>query len=221
MQRKMQININNNQAIVEQFFLPFSPRSLGDSYLAVSYGYFTGPQTGILLENSIQADLSGEEIKVVWRPAASEERKYMAKMDCYGMVGANSNQKQKAYDVLRKMMDTPISIWTVSTYGNYENTMCPVHVENAKALINIVETEGTKQFLQHDLNSGEIIYDVAKVGLSEEMKNSIDEVLSRTILYQKDWELAARINERANVYIENNVESCEDCYQEILQVIHD
>ena len=52
------------------------------------------------------------------------------------------------------------------------------------------------------------------------LKNEIINVLSHTILFQRDWDLSQKINERANLYIEGNIMDSTAYYGEIIGVIN-
>ena len=220
---RMQLNLQRNRAendpLVERFYLPYSPSVMGDTYLAVSFGQIAPPQTGLILENSIYKGYNGESIKAIWRPTVGEERCYIASMTSIGMVGAKTDQKQEAYDVLRMMMDMPIAQWVVSTGHFMDNTPCPVHIENAKQLIEIVETTGQEFFLDYEPNTREEMYNVPKETLSEEMKMEIYDVLDHVEVRTKDAELLEQIQECVTPYLESNSSDHERCYQEVMAII--
>lgn len=219
MQMNLQRNRTANDSLVERFYLPYSPSVMGDTYLAVAFGQIAPPQTGLILENSIYKGYNGESIKAIWRPAVGETRYYIADVTSLGMVGAKSDQQQEAYEVLRMMMDMKISEWVVSTGNFTNNTMCPVHVENAKLFIDAVENSGLDVFLDYEPNTREEMYNVPKQALTEEMKHEIGNVLDHIEVRVRDEELFSLIQECVKPYFESNSPDYESCYQDVMMIV--
>ena len=219
MQMNLQRNRTANDSLVERFYLPYSPSVMGDTYLAVAFGQIAPPQTGLILENSIYKGYNGESIKAIWRPAVGETRYYIADVTSLGMVGAKSDQQQEAYEVLRMMMDMKISEWVVSTGNFTNNTMCPVHVENAKLFIDAVENSGLDVFLDYEPNTREEMYNVPKQALTEEMKHEIGNVLDHIEVRVRDEELFSLIQECVKPYFESNSTDYESCYQDVMMIV--
>ena len=148
-----------------------------------------------------------------------ETRYYIADVTSLGMVGAKSDQQQEAYEVLRMMMDMKISEWVVSTGNFTNNTMCPVHVENAKLFIDAVENSGLDVFLDYEPNTREEMYNVPKQALTEEMKHEIGNVLDHIEVRVRDEELFSLIQECVKPYFESNSTDYESCYQDVMMIV--
>lgn len=91
--------------------------------------YQGASQMNLVYAENMNAYGLGQETKVIYYPTLNEGGSYLAEDKLYGMIGEGSAQKEKAYSVLRQLMDMPLNTWT-EAYGTLNPYLfCPVNRE--------------------------------------------------------------------------------------------
>lgn len=138
-----------NQKETETIFAGnfLDPRIADGQYEIGYWGYWPGyaPQIGLVYAQSANRALMEQDTHVLWKTMAQEVEEYAAKVSLVGAIGQNSSNQKAAYEVLRKMMDMPMThfIMPSSLSGG---TACPVNRDEALAMIQNVE-EGAVETL--------------------------------------------------------------------------
>lgn len=164
------------------------PREEYGEYLLSSWNHGLSiiPQIGLVYAQSANQELLEQDTYVIWRPMQQNQTEYAAQVSVWGMIGDRSEYKQEAYDILRKMMDLSMKEWTppmMAEEGNYYiNTPCPVNLDRALALIQVVENSGVNNFSIGQTMKEKVI--VSKQFLNTSLKEEMEKYLKHiTKLY--------------------------------------
>ncbi len=193
-----------------------------DGDYKAAYWHGCPPQVGVLYAQSVNQQLLDEDIDVFWWPMNGEAGCYAAEVVTLGMIGAESENPQVAYEVLRLMMDMPVKEWIQPLkIGNTSmNMYMPIHIENAKELCAYVETTGTTEFnVDSTGNESQV---VEKQAWDEELKEKVLNMIDGIqYVYRLDDNVYS--NARSVItyeYIDAlNVNGATACYEDVLKLL--
>lgn len=193
-----------------------------DGEYIAAYWYNYPPQVGVLYAQSVNRQLLDEDIDVFWWPMAGETGRYAAEIATVGMVGAQSENPQAAYEVLRLMMDMPIIevVQPQRSSGISTKMYMPVHIENAKELCTYFETNGMTEFKIDGIK--EEYEFIEKQAWDEELKEKVLNMLDGIqYVYRMDSSVYSELNSVAVYdYIEGlNVDGAAECYEEVVEYL--
>ncbi len=229
----------NERALVENGSMwaeypALNPMAFGGQFLAACWGSKSNvqaaPQVGLVYSNSVNMAVYDESIRVVFRPSV-KDGEYGVGVQTMGLIGANSPRQSEAYDVLRKLMDMPITSWTVpvKTMGD-SPTFCPVNIENAKNLLKCVEESGVSVFAVTASNQeGTNGLSAEKMGVGEELalefENYVDQL---TFVYRMNPEVySERVNDIMLLAMYQGTEQgivqeeYSDCYDQVMAALEE
>lgn len=188
--------------------------------------YYLPPQLGVAYANSaIQAEYE-EDVEVLYFPIAGKDQNFCAEVNVLGYVHGSSTQPERAYEVLRLMMDMPITSWdgpdTVRMGGN--TLHCPVNREVAEGLLDNIDEMATKDDAFYSVyNPDQGRKEVAKYkmqSLSEAKQENIMSHLNQiTQIYRRSKiDTDAEINSEVWVYIRNvGLAGVDDAYDAMVK----
>lgn len=191
-------------------------------YVAASWGR-TPPQVGVLYAQSVNQELMNEEIDVFWWPTAGETGGHAAKISTLGMIGAESQSPQAAYEVLRLMMDMPQKEWIHPRRNDSMavNMYMPIHIENAKELCTYVETTGITKFNVSSTGNENVA--IQKQVWDEELKESVLNMLEGIeYVYRVDDSIYADAYAVATyeyIYAQK-ANGATACYEDVLRILN-
>ncbi len=167
-----------------------NPAAFEGKYLAGCWGgdVKSAPQVGVMYAHSANRMQFGEETHVVWRPN-SKKGEFSAGVQIMAMIGSESDQKEEAYDVIRRMMDMKIEHWTVPAKIEMDiETFCPVNRERAKELITRVDEDARENLecFNDGVEMGGLVV-IPKEKLTDSLKAEIENYLDHiTNVYRVD-----------------------------------
>lgn len=85
-----------------------------------------------------------EAMQIVPFPCEEMGKSYAACVTTVGMIGAQSKNKEEAYQVLRSLMDIPADDWQL-IYGSENLKETPVNLKSAKDLVKLLEEEDKEE----------------------------------------------------------------------------
>ncbi len=166
-----------------------------------------------------------ESTKAIYIPSKDDGLAYNAKVELYGMVGAESSNKELSYDLLRMLMDEKISYFQIldvivatGLHGMSDN-FYPVNKERAMALLEEFENRNAKLFYGQ-LDSGRFLQMLDIVEVSEEEKEKHNKMLNgiNGMFYWDDS--MAKVSDRISEYQYAEIEDCTGCYAEIVEILN-
>lgn len=192
-----------------------------DGEYKAAYWYRYPPQVGVLYAQSVNRQLLDEEIDVFWWPMNGEGGRYAAEITTLGMIGAESENPQVAYEVLRLMMDMPVKEWVQpqKNEGISINMYMPVHIEKSKELCTYVEKNGLTQYTVK--STGNEYEYVEKQEWDEDLKESVINMLEGIeYVYRMDSSKYADVYVVATYeYIDKlKVNAATACYEDVLKI---
>lgn len=170
------------------------------------------PQSALVYAQSAQKSLLGENIHVLWRPSENRNGQYAAKVNVCGMIGKHTKQEEKAYDVLRKMMDMPWAIWQLPDRMN--DSSFPINCQQSLAMLETVEQEGTASFYVVTETGIETI---EKQVLSDELRQELNNYLTHiAYVYRTDRRTQEKVQEIWEAYMrKDNIYNLQMLYEAI------
>ncbi len=176
------------------------------------------PQIGVAIAKSTNLEIHNQNIEVFYVPNADSGDKYTASVSVLGMIGKESDEKENAYEVLKKMMDMPNKLWAQPNSSGFGNIGFSVNKENA---INMLEVYNEEVSLKQILNpSGNELYEYEKCQLSEKEKDEIKDVLGKIsgmYVYNDLVDSGAAIFED---YLNAGIKEYQYFYYEIMQLLN-
>ncbi len=216
--RRSEENAMEYQKIGGAFSAKHDPRE--GRYSAVVWGYDLAPQFGLLYDQSMNQVLLDQDIHVLWRPLSYAEGdgvlqpQYAVSVAVWGMVGANSENPERAYQALRQMMDVPLH-----GYGQPNSIDMPFSVNRQEAL-NMIETadqEYVEKFVL--LFSGEGAT-VQKQPLSDELRTEMERFFNNiSLIYVKDESIERDVYEAFVPYSLEEEVNYDLAYTQILEAV--
>ena len=193
-----------------------------DGNYKASYWYGYPPQVGVLYAQSVNRQLLEEDIDVFWWPMLGETKRYAAEIATLGMIGAESQYPQTAYEVLRLMMDMPMNEWIQpKRIGLISMHMyMPIQIKNAKDLCAYVENSGLTEFC---VNSTENEYVFVEKQVWDEFlkEKVIDMIDGVQYVYRLDDYSMRGVRVIADEYISSlNVNAADACYEDIIKLLN-
>lgn len=178
----------------------------------------TAPQSALVYAQSAQEGVLGEAIHVLWRPTKEGKEEYAAKVNACGMIGKYTKQPQKAYDVLRKMMDMPFVFWQQP--DREIDSSFPVNRQQALTMLENVEQEGAVNFY---VGAGDRTELVEKKSLSQELRTELEDYLTHiAYVYRSDREINRRVQQIWEEYIrENSMYNMQLLYEAVYKVLQE
>ena len=182
-QRKCGKNINEYTQIKGGISVIHDPRE-GD-YCAVGWSGCIAPQIGLLYYQSMNQELMNQIIHVLWIPLKQTEingelqSQYAAEVAAWGMVGAHSENPERAYQTIRKMMDIPLHGYTQPDSIN--TTYIPFSINRQEAL-NMIETADQGYIPSFIIDYAEVGNLVQKQPLSDELRREMESMLSQIVM---------------------------------------
>lgn len=181
------------------------------------------PQICLSYATSVNEYFFKQKTHALYYPVVEDGDTFGASVEIMGLVGTDSERKKEAYDILRLMMDTPITVFS-QPGGIFGNTFCPVNKENAYALMEAIEEEAyhtdEESMIIQD-GTGNILYTMEKILINEEEKRRLQNVLEGISFLYRFSEEERRSNEIMNQYFnEKRMENYRFCYLEIMQMLN-
>lgn len=194
------------------FVVSVWPESCGAPQLCLSYAA------------SVNQHFWEQKTYALYYPTIADGNAFGASVEIEGLVGIHSDQQRQAYDALRLMMDTPISLFT-QPGGLFENTFCPVNKENAHALLNRFENQpeysdaGQDNLTVKD-GTGTVLFTVEKTALDDDEKQKLQNVLENiSFLYRYTEEEGNAIAILNRYQRDHQIEDYRACYAEIMELL--
>ena len=176
------------------------------------------PQIGVAIAKSTNLEIHNQNIEVFYVPNADSGDQYTASVSVLGMIGKNSDEKENAYEVLKKMMDMPNQLWAQPNSSGFGNIGFSVNKESAINMLEVYnEDVGLKQILNP---SGTELYAYDKCQLSEKEKDKITDVLGKIsgmYVYNDFVDSGAVIFED---YLNAGIKDYQYFYYEIMQLMN-
>ena len=136
---------------------------------------YEAPQIAAIYTKSM-FEMIDEEVHIYYMPTFESSDQYVGRVQECAMVGGNSARKQQAYEVIRMMMDTPITMMT-QPEGYVPETYSPVNVELALQMVD--DFDEIDQRLSVTNRIGELLFNVEKQKLTEDEKQQLYKVISK------------------------------------------
>lgn len=183
------------------------------------YGtYLMGaPQVMAIYAKSVAA-MDQEDVEFFWIPTADNGNEYVGLIRDYAFIGKNSARKQQAYEVIRMMMDMPVTIMTQPS-GVGSEIYSSVNIEQSLGSLDYFNS------LEQELNiwnrGGDLFYKLDQQKLSENELEGIRRVIKGiSRLYvdlspENNLELIACYNDYMSLCIENGKIDHTICYAEM------
>lgn len=132
------------------------------------------PQVGLVYAKSTNQAQCSQETHVYWVPKMDTKDQYLGRVSLCGAIGAKSAQQQRAYQVLRQMMDMRRQSYVQPTKGL---SYCPI---NQQAAIDLI---GDYNTLNGDLyilsTSNQIVYTLERERLNQKEIDDLKNMISR------------------------------------------
>lgn len=155
-----------------------------------------------------------QEAHILWIPTVDDENAYIAVGKTWGLIGAHTGQKERAYDLIRKMMDVPLDEELMKA----ENTSSSVNKE--VALVQLQENSQKTEEVQVYSEAGIYMYSFMKEKLSEKMYNEVAEVLENICGIYRETELDIELSILQNQYIEEyKASTYENYYHDLIRMM--
>lgn len=202
-------------------FTGIDPRLYNGKFLVSAWGYGSLKSAFPLAytyAKSANIYEGGQDTHAIWYPSLENGKSYGAEATIFGMVGGNSAHQQEAYELLRKLMDTPSDLWEQA--GSLQSvTYCPIHRGNALQMMESLDQE-TEPIKVMDAIGQNQAYTMDRQSLSEEEKAELTAVINGiSFLYYEDaiWEEAVNMFFR---YYDAKVTDYQYCYQETMELMN-
>ncbi len=178
------------------------------------------PITTIYTKSTIE--LSDEDVHMYYLPTFDSSDQYVGRVRDCALVGGNSPRQQQAYNVIRMMMDTPITIMT-QPQGYIPETYSPVNVELALQMVD--DFDKLNQHLSITDMAGNLFFTLEKQRLTEDDKQQLCKVISgieKLYLYDNRHTAIEEIYySYANEYVNNNGSlNTKLCYFELMRAMN-
>ena len=177
------------------------------------------PQVTAIYAKSVAA-MDQDDVKLYWIPTIDSGEDYVGMVRDYAFIGKNSSRKQQAYEVIRMMMDMPVTIMTQPT-GNVPEIYSSVNIERSLEMLEYFNS--LEQELTIRAYDGTVFYTLDQQKLSEEDKDEIRGIISGISSLYLDYSLAKQ-NEMSESFhdykelsIENGKIDYTMCYAEMLK----
>lgn len=163
------------------------------SYYQSEYNFFSGldhrmyngkvkidvwrgaPQIDLVYAKSANQSQCGQGTHVLWIPAKDDGSSYLAEIRVCGAVGGKAQQAQRAYEVLRQMMDMEYQVWSQPISQN--ETYFPVNRDSA---LRLVDDFNSQEGDLHIMNlAHQIAHTAKRQNLTEEEANDLKSILSQ------------------------------------------
>ncbi len=189
-------------------------------YSAVVWGYNLAPQFGLLYYQSLNQVLLEQDIQVLWRPLSYAEidgvlqPQYAASVDVWGMVGANSEDPERAYQALRQMMDVPLH-----GYGQPNAIDMPFSVNRREAL-NMIDTADQGYVDKFIVGVSMAGATIQKQPLNDELRTEMERFFNNiSLIYVKDESIEREIYEAFMPYSLDEEVNYDLAYTQILEAV--
>ena len=178
------------------------------------------PQVNAVYANSV-AKHNRENIHTYWIPTAEDEAAYVGDVRNIAFVGANSARKQQAYDVIRLMMDMPITIIIEPSGNNDPSTFCPVNINRALQMLEYLD-DGEENLVIKNLK-GMMVDSIEKEKLSKDEKQKVVDVITGVVDLQFQFdatEVYSICSSYVDSYKEGNDINHRQCYFEVMKSLN-
>lgn len=210
-------------AAYDSFTPPLAPIDpSANKHIAAVYGSMisVAPQVGLVYAQSVTQERVGRDIRVIWFPALEDSDRYSANVCTFGAVGEKSDRKQEAYDVIRKMMDMSVSLWVPIEGDNPRYaSLCPIHKERAKEMIDLVENTGVSSFAPLNAERSSTLFYAPKQKLKDDLRAELEWMLGHIGALHRDTPQRDQVYGIMNTYAGNGIEEGFDCYEEIMSML--
>ena len=168
-----------------------------------------------------------EGTKAIYIPNKDDGNSFKANVKVYGAIGAESTRKELAYEVLRLIMDEPITYFDIIEdsnrgwfdMGNSYN-LYPINRENALGLLEEFENRNALLFYGQPGTSGGFLQKLDRVDVSDEEKEKHENMLNGIDgLYYWDEKIAVA-DEIMNNYHSVEITDYKACYNEIVEALN-
>lgn len=176
--------------------------------------YIGAPQIMVSYFIGVNQAIFKQEAHILWIPTVDDENAYMAVGKTWGLIGAHTSQKERAYDLIRKMMDVPLDEELMKA----ENTSSSVNKQ--VALMQLQENSQKTEEVQVYSEKGTHMYSFVKEKLSEKMYNEVAEVLENICGIYRETELDIELSILQNQYIEEyKASTYENYYHDLIRMM--
>ena len=188
-----------------------NPERFGGQFVISEY--IGAPQIAVSHIVSANQAICGQNVHFLWIPNLDDGNKYTVDGKTWGYIG-NTQKKEEAYELVRKMMDLPLD----ENLMQLENTYVSVNMEMA-----------IKQLKDNNQKVGEInvygeqgnyMYSIMKEELSDSMQDEIIEVLENVNEIYRETEIDFEAEYLQYEYIEEGkIYEYEGYYEELKKLI--
>lgn len=190
-------------------------------------GYFGtflrgAPQVAAIYAKSV-AVMDQDDVKLFWVPTIDNGEEYLGNVRDYAFIGKNSARKQQAYEVIRMMMDMPVTLMTQPS-GLGSEIYSSVNIEQALASLDYFNN--LEQQLSIRDATGQIYYQLDQQKLNEEEVEEIHSVITGMVgLYanyslEKGNEISASYHDYQTLARESGKIDHTMCYAEMQKFFH-
>lgn len=190
-------------------------------------GYFGtflrgAPQVAAIYAKSV-AVMDQDDVKLFWVPTIDNGEEYLGNVRDYAFIGKNSARKQQAYEVIRMMMDMPVTLMTQPS-GLGSEIYSSVNIEQALASLDYFNN--LEQQLSIRDETGQIYYQLDQQKLNEEEVEEIHSVITGMVgLYanyslEKGNEISASYHDYQTLARESGKIDHTMCYAEMQKFFH-
>ena len=190
-------------------------------------GYFGtcmrgAPQMMAIYAKSVAA-MDQDDVKLFWVPTIDNNEEYVGLVKDYAFIGKNSTRKQQAYEVIRMLMDMPITLMTQPN-GLGSEIYSPVNIQSSLDSLEYFNSLEQELIIRHV--DGEIFYKLDQQKLSEEELEDIRGIITGMVdLYakyslEKNNELSMSYYDYRTLAIETGKIDHTMCYAEMQKYLH-
>lgn len=217
-QRELASTGGANQRYKAQSHPALDPEALDGRYYGSTLD--GAPQVNAVYANSV-AKHNRENIHTYWIPTAEDEAAYVGDVRNIAFVGANSARKQQAYDVIRLMMDMPITIIIEPSGNNDPSTFCPVNINRALQMLEYLD-DGEENLVIKNLK-GMMVDSIEKEKLSKDEKQKVVDVITGVVDLQFQFD-ATEVYSICSSYVDSYKEGDDinhrQCYFEVMKSLN-
>lgn len=220
-ERKCGKNINEYTQIKGGISVIRDPRE--GNYCAVGWSECIAPQIGLLYYQSMNQVLMDQNIHVLWIPLKQVEKngkphsQYAAEVAAWGMVGVHSENPEKAYQTIRKMMDIPLHGYAQPDSMN--STYMPFSINRQEAL-NMIETANQEYIPSFIVDYEEVGNVVQKQPLSDELRREMETMLNQIVMiYATDSIIETKIYDAFIPYLLDEEVNYDLVYAKVLEAV--
>ena len=196
------------------------PEFCPDGYFGT---YLRGaPQVTAIYAKSVAA-MDQDDVKLFWVPTIDNGEEYVGNVRDYAFIGKNSARKQQAYEVIRMMMDMPVTLMTQPS-GLGSEIFSSVNIERSLEALDYFNN------LDYELSirevTGEVFHTLKQKKLSEEEMEDIKAIITGMIglyanySFEKGNELSASYHDYWRLARESGKIDHTMCYAEMQKFFH-